>query len=50
MQTITTFLWYSAEAEEAATFYASILPDSRVTRVTALPSESPSGPDRKSVV
>jgi predicted 3-demethylubiquinone-9 3-methyltransferase (glyoxalase superfamily) len=34
----------SKEAEEAATFYASIFPDSRVIRVTALPSESPSGP------
>ena len=25
-------------------FYASVLPDSRVTRVTELPAESPSGP------
>jgi len=44
MQKITPFLWYSREAEEAAAFYASIFPDSRVTRVTALPSASPSGP------
>jgi predicted 3-demethylubiquinone-9 3-methyltransferase (glyoxalase superfamily) len=44
MQKITPFLWYSNEAEEAATFYASTFPDSRVTRVTAMPSESPSGP------
>jgi predicted 3-demethylubiquinone-9 3-methyltransferase (glyoxalase superfamily) len=44
MQKITPFLWYSNQAEEAATFYASIFPDSRVTRVVALPSESPSGP------
>jgi predicted 3-demethylubiquinone-9 3-methyltransferase (glyoxalase superfamily) len=43
-QKITPFLWYSNQAEEAAAFYASIFPDSRVTRVTALPSESPSGP------
>src|ERR1700686_1523796 len=41
---ITPFLWYSKEAEEAAAFYASVFPDSRVTRVTTLPSESPSGP------
>jgi predicted 3-demethylubiquinone-9 3-methyltransferase (glyoxalase superfamily) len=41
---ITPFLWYSKEAEAAAAFYTSIFPDSRVTRVTALPSESPSGP------
>ena len=44
MQKITPFLWYSKEAEEAAAFYASIFPDSRVSRITALPSESPSGP------
>jgi predicted 3-demethylubiquinone-9 3-methyltransferase (glyoxalase superfamily) len=44
MQKITPFLWYAKEAEEAAAFYASIFPNSRVTRVTALPSESPSGP------
>ena len=44
MQKIVPFLWYAKEAEEAAAFYASIFPNSRVTRVTALPSESPSGP------
>ena len=37
-------LWYAKEAEEAAKFYASIFPDSRVDRVTALMSDSPSGP------
>jgi predicted 3-demethylubiquinone-9 3-methyltransferase (glyoxalase superfamily) len=44
MQKITPFLWYSTQAEEAAAFYASIFPDSRVERVVTLPSESPSGP------
>jgi predicted 3-demethylubiquinone-9 3-methyltransferase (glyoxalase superfamily) len=44
MQKITPFLWYSTQAEEAAAFYASVFPDSRVTRVVTLPSESPSGP------
>jgi len=44
MQKITPFLWYATEAEEAAAFYAGIFPDSRVVRVTAMPSESPSGP------
>jgi predicted 3-demethylubiquinone-9 3-methyltransferase (glyoxalase superfamily) len=38
IQKITPFLWYSTEAEEAAAFYANIFPDSRVTRVTAVPS------------
>ena len=44
MQKITPFLWYAKEAEEAAAFYGSIFPDSRVKRVTTMPSESPSGP------
>lgn len=44
MAKITPFLWYAKEAEEAAAFYTSIFPDSRVIRVTTLPSESPSGP------
>ena len=44
MPTITPTLWYSREAEEAAKFYASIFPNSRVDRVTDLPADSPSGP------
>ena len=44
MHKITPFLWYSKEAEEAAAFYVSVFPDSRIVRVTAFPSESPSGP------
>jgi predicted 3-demethylubiquinone-9 3-methyltransferase (glyoxalase superfamily) len=36
-------LWYAEGADEAAAFYASIFPDSRVDRVTALQSQSPSG-------
>lgn len=43
-QKITPFLWYAKEAEEAAAFYTSIFPDSRIVRVASLPSESPSGP------
>ncbi|WP_179401336.1 VOC family protein [Burkholderia guangdongensis] len=38
IQKITPFLWYSAEAEEAAAFYVGIFPDSRVIRVTPVPS------------
>jgi predicted 3-demethylubiquinone-9 3-methyltransferase (glyoxalase superfamily) len=41
---IFTHLWYAKEAEEAATFYASIFPDSRVDRVTQLMSDTPGGP------
>src|SRR5437867_463121 len=43
-QKITPFLWYAKEAEEAAGFYTSIFPDSRIMRVTAMQSDSPSGP------
>ena len=43
-QKIFTFLWYAKDAEQAAKFYASIFPDSRVDRVTPMLSESPSGP------
>jgi predicted 3-demethylubiquinone-9 3-methyltransferase (glyoxalase superfamily) len=34
MQKITTFLWFDNEAEEAASFYRSIFPDSRITAVS----------------
>ena len=44
MARIIPHLWYAREAEEAARFYASIFPDSRVDRVTALQNETPSGP------
>ncbi len=37
-------LWYAADAELAARFYASVFPDSHVDRVSSLQSESPSGP------
>ena len=41
---IYTHLWYAKDADQAAKFYASIFPNSRVDRVTPLLSESPSGP------
>src|SRR6267154_1071551 len=41
---IFPFLWYAKDAEAAAKFYVSIFPDARVDGVTALQSESPSGP------
>jgi predicted 3-demethylubiquinone-9 3-methyltransferase (glyoxalase superfamily) len=44
LQKIHPHLWYSREAVEAARFYTSIFPDSRIDRVNALPVESPSGP------
>lgn len=43
-QKIRPALWYVKEAEEAARFYTSIFPDSKVLRVTPMPAASPSGP------
>ena len=34
MQTITPFLWFDHQAEEAAKFYTSVFPNSRVVGVT----------------
>jgi len=33
MQKMTTWLWFDTEAEEAAEFYTSVFPDSRITDV-----------------
>lgn len=41
---IIPFFWYAKEAEEAARFYVSVFPKSRVDRVTTMQSDSPSGP------
>jgi len=41
---IFPFLWYAKDAEAAARHYASIFPNSHVDGVTAMQSESPSGP------
>lgn len=37
-------LWFDGNAEEAATFYTSLLPDSHVDKVWRSPAETPSGP------
>lgn len=39
----TICLWYDKEAEEAANFYASIFPDSKVTAIHHAPGDYPSG-------
>jgi predicted 3-demethylubiquinone-9 3-methyltransferase (glyoxalase superfamily) len=41
--TITPCLWFDGQAEQAASFYVSLLPDSRVDRVFRSPVETPSG-------
>jgi predicted 3-demethylubiquinone-9 3-methyltransferase (glyoxalase superfamily) len=42
MRKITPHLWFDKEAREAAEFYSSLFPESRVTNVTRL-SDTPSG-------
>jgi predicted 3-demethylubiquinone-9 3-methyltransferase (glyoxalase superfamily) len=44
MTQIVPFLWFEKEAEEAARFYVSLLPDSRIESVSTLPVDTPSGP------
>lgn len=41
MQKITPSLWFDTEAEEAARFYASVFPNSRVVEVTRYGSAGP---------
>lgn len=38
LQRITPFLWFDRQAEEAATFYTSIFPNSRIVRTSRYPS------------
>src|SRR4051812_32753984 len=42
MTSITPCLWFDHNAEEAANFYASIFPDSRIDKVDRSPADNPS--------
>lgn len=44
MSKIAPHLWFAERAEEAAAFYVSLFPDSRIDRVTGIPADTPSGP------
>ncbi len=41
-QKITPVLWFDQVGEEAANFYVSLLPDSRIDKVIRAPSDNPS--------
>jgi predicted 3-demethylubiquinone-9 3-methyltransferase (glyoxalase superfamily) len=43
MAKITPCLWYDGKAEEAANFYVSLLPDSRIDKVVRSPADYPAG-------
>jgi predicted 3-demethylubiquinone-9 3-methyltransferase (glyoxalase superfamily) len=45
MSRITPNLWFDGNAEEAARFYASLLPDSRIDNVYRAATENPSTPE-----
>jgi predicted 3-demethylubiquinone-9 3-methyltransferase (glyoxalase superfamily) len=41
MSTITPCLWFDGKAEEAAAFYTSVFPDSRIDKVVRTPADTP---------
>jgi len=41
MSSISPFLWFDSEAEEAAEFYVSLFPNSRISEVARYPEGSP---------
>ena len=45
MSKITPVLWFDGQAEEAADFYVSLLPNSRIDNVGRSPGDTPSGPE-----
>ncbi|HRI45100.1 MAG TPA: VOC family protein [Fimbriimonadaceae bacterium] len=44
MNKVVPCLWFDGQAEEAAAFYSSLLPNSRIDRVFLSPTDTPSGP------
>jgi predicted 3-demethylubiquinone-9 3-methyltransferase (glyoxalase superfamily) len=45
MSKIAPCLWFDGNAEEAASVYVSLLPDSHVDKVVRSPADTPSGPE-----
>jgi predicted 3-demethylubiquinone-9 3-methyltransferase (glyoxalase superfamily) len=45
MDKISPCLWFDGTAEEAARFYTSLFPDSRIVEVQRSAAETPSGPE-----
>ena len=43
MDKVTLCLWFDGNAEEAANFYVTLLPDSRIEEVTRAPMDYPAG-------
>lgn len=47
MQTITPFLWFDGQAEEAANLYVSIFKNSKINSIARYPAGSPGGMEGK---
>ena len=45
MSRIAPCLWFDGTAEEAASFYVSLLPDSQIDKIVRSPADTPSGPE-----
>ena len=45
MDKISLCLWFDGQAEEAAQFYTTLFPDSRIVSVDRSPADTPSGPE-----
>src|SRR5688500_4434137 len=45
MRKVFPCLWFDGQAEEAAEFYTSLLPNSQIDRVSRSPADTPSGPE-----
>ncbi|MBV8685669.1 MAG: VOC family protein [Alphaproteobacteria bacterium] len=43
MPSIATCLWFDKQAEEAANFYVSLFPDSRIDKIDRSPADYPNG-------
>ncbi len=50
MPQISTFLTFNTQAEEAARFYTSVFPNSKITRVTRYPDLGPGSPFKAGAV
>jgi predicted 3-demethylubiquinone-9 3-methyltransferase (glyoxalase superfamily) len=50
MPQITSFLWFDGQAEEAAEFYVSVFPNSRILDTTPYPEGGPGEPGSTMVV
>jgi predicted 3-demethylubiquinone-9 3-methyltransferase (glyoxalase superfamily) len=44
MDKITPCLWFDGNAEDAARFYTSLIPNSRIVGINRSPADTPSGP------